>query len=226
MDFSLQLNGDTDAAREAGTWTPGVSGNTMVGQGDVLMSPLQLALGYATLANGGTVWRPQLVLQVTDYSAATNVEVTDPEARMQVDLPPEWRDPMIRGFDGVTKGPGGTARTAFSGFDQSQCPVAGKTGTAQVNNKNDTSLFAAFAPTPGPGRESVIATATVFQEAGFGAAAAVPLTRRLLEPFASVGCDINRFGADDSGFEAPLGGWFDVQEAMDEYVPTQGDAED
>lgn len=226
MDFSLGLNGDTEMGREAGTWTPGVSGNTMVGQGDVLMSPLQLALGYATLANGGTVWRPQLVLQVTDYSAATNVEVTDPEARMQVDLPPEWRDPMIRGFDGVTKGPGGTARTAFSGFDQSQCPVAGKTGTAQVNNKNDTSLFAAFAPTPGPGRESVIATATVFQEAGFGAAAAVPLTRRLLEPFASVGCDINRFGADDSGFEAPLGGWFDVQEAMDEYVPTQGDAED
>jgi penicillin-binding protein 2 len=225
MRFSLDLNGDTEMGRQAGTWTAGVSGNTMVGQGDVLMTPLQLAQGYATLANGGTIWKPQLVLQVTDYNAATGVEVLEPEATGQVDLPPEWRDPMIAGFDGVTKAPGGTATTAFSGFDQSQCPVAGKTGTAQVTGKNDSSLFAAFAPTPGPGRESVIAMATVFQEAGFGAAAAVPLTRRVLEPFASVGCDIEAFGAEGSRFEAPLGGYFDVNEAQAEYIPQGTDVE-
>ncbi|HMJ78522.1 MAG TPA: penicillin-binding transpeptidase domain-containing protein, partial [Iamia sp.] len=72
MDFSLEINGDNDLGREAGTWTAGTSGNTMVGQGDVLVTPLQLAQGYATLANGGTVWEPQLVLQVSDYGVATN----------------------------------------------------------------------------------------------------------------------------------------------------------
>ncbi len=225
-EFSLELNGDTPLGREAGTWTPGVSGNTMVGQGDVVISPLQLAQGYATLANGGTIWKPQLVLQVTDYSAATNVEVMEPVANGQVELPPEWRDPMIRGFDGVTKGPGGTATRAFSGFDQSTCPVAGKTGTAQVNDKNDSSLFAAFAPTPTPERPSVIAMATVFQEAGFGADAAVPLTRRVLEPFSDMGCDITAFGGKDSPYAAPPGGWFDVDEAIQTFVPTQGDTQD
>ncbi|HEV7722568.1 MAG TPA: penicillin-binding transpeptidase domain-containing protein [Iamia sp.] len=219
MDFSIALNGDNDEARVAGTWTAGVSGNTMVGQGDVLVSPLQLAQGYATLANGGTVWKPQLVLQVNDYATEANVEVTEAEATGLVDLRPEWREPMVAGFDGVTKASGGTATRAFAGFDQSQCPVAGKTGTAQVTGKNDSSLFAAFAPTPTEGRESVIAMATVFQESGFGAAAAVPLTRRVLEPFASVGCDIERFGAADSPFTAPLGGWFDVDDAVAEYVP-------
>ncbi len=219
-EFSEAINADDpEMAAEAGRWTPGVSGNIMVGQGDILVTPLQLAQGYATLANGGTIWTPQLVLQVTDYGSPDHVEVTEPVAHGQVDLPAEWRDPMIAGFDGVTKGPGGTATTAFSGFDQSQCPVAGKTGTAQVTGKNDSSLFAAFAPTPAPGRDSVIAMATVFDEAGFGAAAAVPLTRRVLEPFASVGCDITRFGADGSSFEAPLGGWFDVNEAQAEYIP-------
>lgn len=226
MDYSLSLNGDTDLGREAGTWTAGVSGNIMVGQGDILLTPLQLAQGYATLANGGTIWKPQLVLQVTDYSAATNVVVTEPEASGQVDLPAEWRDPMIAGFDGVTKGPGGTATTAFSGFDQSACPVAGKTGTAQVTGKNDSSLFTAFAPTPAPGRDSVIAMATVFDEAGFGAAAAVPLTRRVLEPFASQGCDITRFGAEGSPYTAPLGGYFDVDEAVVEYTPPTAETRD
>ncbi|HEX7132277.1 MAG TPA: penicillin-binding transpeptidase domain-containing protein [Iamia sp.] len=217
--FSLEINGDTELGREAGTWRAGDSGNTMVGQGSVLVSPLQLAQGYATLANGGTIWKPQLVLQVNDYAVDSNVEVTEREEMGRVDLPPEWRDPMIAGFDGVTKDGGGTATRAFTGFDQSQCPVAGKTGTAQVDDKNDTSLFAAFAPTPTEGRESVIAMATVFQEAGFGAQAAVPLTRRVLEPFASVGCDIDRFGAPDSLFTAPVGGYFDVNDAQADFVP-------
>ena len=226
-EFSDRINaGNPAMAEEAGRWTPGVSGNIMVGQGDILLTPLQLAQGYATLANGGTIWKPQLVLQVTDYGAPTNVEVTEPEATGHVDLPAEWRDPMIAGFDGVTKGPGGTATTGFRDFDQSQCPIAGKTGTAQVNDKSDSSLFAAFAPTPAPGRDSVIAMASVFQEAGFGAAAAVPLTRRVLEPFASVGCDITRFGAEGSLFEAPLGGWFDVNEATAEYIPPEATTSD
>ncbi len=219
MDFSREINeGKMPEAEvvERGTWTAGTSGNTMVGQGDVLVTPLQLALGYATLANGGTIYKPQLVIQVTDYSSDENVVVPDAEAVGQVDFQPGWREALVEGFDGVTKS--GTAAGGFEGVDQSVCPIAGKTGTAQVTGKNDTSLFTAFAPTPTDGRTSTIAMATVFDEAGFGAQAAVPLTRRILQPFADVGCDINAFGTDER-WSAPLGGWFDVEEAMGEFVP-------
>ena len=51
-----------------------------VGQGDVLVTPLQLADGYATLANGGTVYRPQLIRYVTDLASQSNAVVTQPEA--------------------------------------------------------------------------------------------------------------------------------------------------
>lgn len=224
MDFSRQINEGRmpeEQVVERGTWTAGTSGNTMVGQGDVLTTPLQLANGYATLANGGTIFKPQLVIQVTDYDSASNVVVPEAEPTGQVAFEPGWREALVDGFDGVTKS--GTAATAFGGVDQSACPVAGKTGTAQVTGKNDTSLFTAFAPTPTDGRQSTIAMATVFDEAGFGAQAAVPLTRRILEPFVSVGCDINAFG-QNADFAAPVGGWFDVQAAMEEFVPNTASA--
>ena len=225
-EFSHAINDDPEMAEEAGTWNAGISGNTMVGQGDVLLTPLQIAQGYATLANGGTIWRPRLVLQVTDYGSEGNVVVPDPEPVALLDLPTEWRDPMVAGFDGVTKYPGGTATTGFSEVDQSACPVAGKTGTAQVDRKADTSLFASFAPTPTDGRESVIATATVFEEAGFGSDAAVPLTVRVLQPFIAMGCDIRAFGAAGSPHTAPEGGWFDVEHEVETFVPPVSTATD
>lgn len=220
-EFSDAINADDpEMAEQAGTWTAGTSANTMIGQGDVLVTPLQLANGYATLANGGAVWLPQFVLQVTDFASANVRELFGAEQTGEVPMPPEWRDPMIRGFDGVTKqGTGGTASSGFSGFDQSGCPVAGKTGTSQADDKNDSSLFTAFMPTPGDGRESTIAVAAVFEEAGFGGAAAVPLVRRLLEPIAASGCDLAALNADGSPHRAPVGGWFDVHDAVEEYTP-------
>ncbi len=216
LEFSARINeGDPEAIEANGRWQAGTSGNMMVGQGDVLTTPLQLANGYAALANGGTLWLPQLVLQTTDYASDSNVRVMEQQAIGQVEMPGGWRESMLRGFDGVTKT--GTAATVFNGFDQGACPVSGKTGTAQVNDKNDTSLFTAYAPTPFDGRTSTIAMATVFQESGFGAAAAAPLTRRVLEPFAAAGCDIQTFA--ETAPKAPAGGWFDVEAAQEEFVP-------
>ena len=222
-EFSAEINADDpELAQDAGTWRGGTSANTMVGQGDVLTTPLQLANGYAALANGGTLHLPQLVLQVTDLASGANPEVPQPETIGQVDpLPPEWRDPLMAGFDGVTKD--GTAAGTFSGIDQSGCPISGKTGTAQAEGKNDSSLFTAFAPTQG----ATIATATVFEQAGFGASAAAPLTRRMLEPFVAAGCSYEPFGKGTSAFPvAPLGGWFDVEAAVEEFAPPSGDRQD
>jgi penicillin-binding protein 2 len=71
----------------------------------------------------------------------------------------------------------GTAAAAFAGFPLERVPVAGKTGTAQVNGRADTSLFAAVAPATDP-RYVVVA---VVEEAGFGSTVAAPIARRVLE---------------------------------------------
>jgi penicillin-binding protein 2 len=94
---------------------------------------------------------------------------------------------MLAGFAGVTTDPGGTATTAFAGFPTTM-PVAGKTGTAQVGPdpatgqpRQDTSLFAAFAPADAPRDTGV----TVIESGGFGSDAAAPVIRHIFEPVAT-----------------------------------------
>ncbi|HEU5151891.1 MAG TPA: penicillin-binding transpeptidase domain-containing protein [Iamia sp.] len=226
--FAEQLHPDDPArAEEAGRWTARTSGTLATGQGDVLVTPIQLATAYAGLANGGTLWRPHLVLRTTDPAPASPSEsVTEPEALGEIDLPAAWRDPIVAGLDGVTKAPGGTATTAFGGFDQSTCPVMAKTGTAHVAGRDATSLFAAVAPTPTAGRDSTVALAVVVEGAGFGTSAAVPVARRVLEPYAAAGCTVDPFGAPGSLWEAPHGGYFDVVAAVAEFVPVPPESAD
>ena len=110
------------------------------------------------------------------------VEVIDipPQSVRKLDIPPEVRDPIMQGLQGVTTDPRGTAAGAFAGFPFSTFPAAGKTGTAQAGNKQDTSLFVAFGPTFDP----QYAVGVVMEEAGFGASAAAPVARRILESLA------------------------------------------
>jgi penicillin-binding protein 2 len=80
----------------------------------------------------------------------------------------------------VVSDPDGTAFGAFAGFPLNRFPVAGKTGTAEVFGKQDTALFSAFAPADNP--QYVVTV--VMEESGFGAAAAAPVARRVLEGLA------------------------------------------
>lgn len=220
-DWKLSFNrelfpDDEDKVAEFGTWRAGDNANIAVGQGDVLVTPLQLANGYATFANGGTRYEPQLVLQVTEYDSAAVVEGFEPQVLGTVDLPPEWRAPMLEGFKGVTADPAGTAHATFDGFPLDRFPVAAKTGTAQVGTKSDTSLFAAFAPADAPRFVAV----AILEEAGFGGDAAAPLVRRAFEPMA-VGD-----GTLAALPPAPLGGKFDVAlEAERNAPPPSGEAD-
>ena len=161
-------------------WRTGDNVNMAVGQGDVLVTPLQLANAYATLANGGTRYAPQVVLRAQRYATDEVTKQFDPIVAAQVDLPPEVREPLVRGLEGVPRN--GTAAGAFSGFPLNDFPVAGKTGTAQVLGKSDTAVFSAFGPVPAP-RYQV----TVFMDqSGFGATAAAPVARALFDTFAGV----------------------------------------
>ena len=168
------------------TWYTGDSVQLAIGQNVVGVTPVQLVGAYGALANGGTVYQPHVVAQVlkpgspTDVPIASTdpanvVRVVDPVVRAQVNLPDGTRGPIVDGLTGVTRS--GTAATAFQGFNQSNFAIVGKTGTAQVNGKADTSVFASYAPADDP----QYAVAAVLEESGFGADAAAPVVRHVYE---------------------------------------------
>ena len=152
-------------------WRTGDSINMAIGQGEVLLTPLQLAHVYATFANGGTVFEPKLGLHEA------------PRAVRSLGLTPAMRQPVLEGLKGVVTREEGTAYYAFAGFPKDIFPVAGKTGTAQVSRKHDTALFAAFAPADNP----QYAISVVMEEAGFGGTAAAPVARRVLQAIVAQG---------------------------------------
>jgi penicillin-binding protein 2 len=151
-----------------------------IGQGDVLVTPLQLATGYATFANGGTRYVPQVALRAEAYQTGTVTKQFDPVVAAQVPLPPEVREPLLQGLVGVPRN--GTATRAFAGFPLNDFPIAGKTGTAQVDNRADTAVFSAFGPAPAPRYQ----VSVFLEESGFGGTAAAPVARALFDVLAGV----------------------------------------
>ena len=166
-----------------GDWFTGDNVNMAIGQGDVAVTPLQLANGYATFANGGTRYAPNIALKITRSGSPETVKRSfEPRISSEVEIDPAHRQALLDGLIGVTTLPGGTATATFSGFPNDTYPVAGKTGTAQVNGKADTALFTAFGPAQAPDRQVAI----VLEESGFGGTAAAPVARALFDVFAGV----------------------------------------
>jgi penicillin-binding protein 2 len=157
-------------------WYTGDSANTAVGQGDVAVTPLQMANAYATFANGGTLWQPRIAARILTQ-AGDVVQSLAPVPIRHIDLPASMRNPMLAGFEGVVADPLGTAHAAFVGFPLAPFPIAGKTGTAQVNGKQATSVFASFAPAANP--QYVVDA--FLEQAGYGADAAAPVVRRIYD---------------------------------------------
>ena len=158
------------------TWLPGDSINLSIGQGDLLVTPLQLAVAYSALANGGTLYRPQLALAIQDRDGNILSEF-EPEAVGRVPVKQPILTAISNALRGVVTSKEGTATGAFAGFPTSSHPVAGKTGTAEVANKQPHSWFAAFAPAQEP--EFVVVA--VVEEGGHGSQVAAPIVRRVLE---------------------------------------------
>ena len=159
-----------------GGWYPGDNVELAFGQGGTVITPLQLATAYATFANGGTRWKPRLATAATT-PAGKQLAAFPAKTAAHVSLPPAVRDPLLAGFVGAVQQPGGTAATTFAGFPFDRLPVAGKTGTASVIGQEPTAWFACFAPVPAPR----YAIAVTIDQAGFGASAAAPVARALLQ---------------------------------------------
>jgi len=159
-------------------WTVGDNINLSVGQGDLLTNPLQMAVAYATLANGGKVLTPRLGLRIEDSTGRALQELAAPPAR-RVDIQPQYRDAILEGLRSAANDPGGTSTPVFEGFP---VQVAGKTGTAEKLGQLDQSWYVALAPYPNP-RYVVAAT---IEGGGFGAEAAAPAVRQILTPLLDV----------------------------------------
>jgi penicillin-binding protein 2 len=171
-----------------GGYTKGLALNSAIGQGDVNVTPLQLAVVYAAVANGGQVFRPQLVRRIESPDGKTRQEF-QPQVVREVDIDPEHRRLVLEALTAVVNEPGGTAyrsRLADMKF-------AGKTGTAQVATlgkvrlkeqamtfwQRDHAWFAAIAPA----EEPEIAVVVLNEHGGHGASEAAPTAAAIIRKF-------------------------------------------
>ena len=169
----LYEKGDTDRP-----WSAGDNINLAVGQGDLQATPLQMAVAYSTVANEGVVPRPHLAQRIEDSSGRVVQEVT-PAPRRQVDISGQTRNTILGGLEAAAMEPSGTSYNVFGGFP---VDIAGKTGTAERFGYEDQSWYVALAPAKDP---EVVVAATI-EEGGFGADAAAPAVRQILESYFDV----------------------------------------
>ncbi|MFP5255720.1 MAG: penicillin-binding protein 2 [Acidimicrobiia bacterium] len=166
-----------EAACVEDTWRTGDNVNMSIGQGDVLVTPLQLAVAYAAVGNGGQLMQPQVVSEVRDGVTGEVKRTLEPVVRHTLEIQPGWQQAIVDGLVGVTTQEGGTATGAFAGFPSDQYPVAAKTGTAQVANKAPTAVFGAIGPAGAP----QYAVSVLLEESGYGGSVAAPVARRLFD---------------------------------------------
>lgn len=163
---------------EGGTdrpWSAGDNVQLATGQGDLQTNPLQMAVAYATLANGGTVVTPHLGKEIDDPAGRVLKEF-DPRPRRHILIDPEYRAAILEGLHDAAQNGGGTSFDVFGDFS---IPVAGKTGTAQRPPHLDQSWYGVLAPYPNPR----IVTFVTMEEGGFGAESAAPAARKILEAY-------------------------------------------
>jgi penicillin-binding protein 2 len=154
------------------TWYEGQTINLSIGQGYLQATPLQMAVAYAALANGGTVVRPHIA------DAVVRGETVTPLPHQPV------RKLKLKGLSAIREGlylathaPAGTSSSLFAKFP---VPVAGKTGTAEAGaGRSDHSWYASWAPARNP----KVVVVVLIAHGGFGAQAAGPAAREIYKAF-------------------------------------------
>jgi len=161
-------------------WSVGDNVSLAVGQGDFLATPLQLAVAYAAIENGGTVVRPHVGLQVVDPDGRVLQQIAPrPARRIAIPDLPAIQDAL----HAAAQEPGGTSYDVFGTFPK---PVHGKTGTAQHFGRADQSWYVAYVPDQ---VRPIVVAATV-ESGGFGAEAAAPAVRLILSQWFGVRSEI------------------------------------
>ena len=160
---------------EYSVWFPGDTVNMTIGQGDLLVTPLQLAQAFSILADRGIKYMPYLVKEIRDAGGNLFPE-SSREQYQDLDLDEYFIEIIEDGLVQVVS-PGGTAASAFWNFPLNKIPVAGKTGTAEFFGKQDYAWFASYAPVGNP--EYVIVA--MLEEAGSGGSNVAPIVEKIYE---------------------------------------------
>jgi len=184
-------------------WYAGETISIGIGQGYNAYTPLQLATAIATIANDGIMFRPHIVNYIEEVQSRDRTRI-EPRPLRTLDVKPEHIAIVKAALVGVNRE--GTGARAFSG---AQYVSAGKTGTAQVialkqgeryvesrvqERFRDHALFIAYAPADRP----KIAVAVIVENSGFGARAAAPIARQVLDYYL-LGRDVKAVKDDDDG---------------------------
>ncbi len=175
--------GDT----QDGIWVPGDLANMVIGQGDVLVSPIQMAVGYAGLATGKLL-KPHVLYQVLN----SNGQVVIPETVTNSDFAPEFTEQNIQIIRDALRlvVTNGGATSVFSGFPVA---VAAKSGTGEAGgNRDDYAWFCAYAPFDDP----QYAVSCVLERGGGGTSMAGPPVRKVLAQLMGVSGDTATSVAD------------------------------
>jgi penicillin-binding protein 2 len=154
-------------------WFPGDTVNMTIGQGDLLVTPLQMAQAFSILANRGIEYSPHLIKEIRDSEGNLF-----PDSSIQ-----EYQDLKLNEYfieiieDGLVQvvSQGGTAAGVFRDFPLDIIPVAGKTGTAEFYGRQDYAWFASYAPVGNP--EYVIVA--MLEEAGSGGSNVAPIIEEI-----------------------------------------------
>ncbi len=154
------------------SWYEGDTVNLSIGQGELLATPIQMAVYVAALANRGTLWRPYVVSKVS-YPNGSEERPEGPHSMGRVDLSSGTWDLIQAGMRSVvTSGTG--HRVDIPGIE-----VYGKTGTSQNPHGEDHAWFVAYAGRNG--ESPTVAVSVLVQNGGHGSTAAGPVARRVIE---------------------------------------------
>jgi penicillin-binding protein 2 len=157
-------------------WTPGDSLNLAVGQGDLEATPLQLAVTYAAVANGGYIVQPHIGMKIVD-SQGKMVRDLEPRKPRKVDIAQSTLDVVRTGLRDAASSPVGTSSSVFGGYP---IAVAGKTGTAEVWDRYhyvNYAWYASYAPANDPKYVVVV----MIEKGGHGGTVAAPATRLIYD---------------------------------------------
>jgi len=182
-EFGLgEATGIEAVAEEVGSindpTTEGAAVQMGIGQGDMLVTPIQVASFVAAIGNGGTLYRPQIIDKVTTIDGDI-IEEFAPEVRNELPVSQETLDAIKQGMYMVVRDERGTAYRRFLGM---QTMIYAKTGTATTSVEDPHSWFAGFTDSNNPEKPD-IAVAVIAEYAGDGSAIAAPIFRRVIEAY-------------------------------------------
>jgi cell division protein FtsI/penicillin-binding protein 2 len=183
--FSEEQRAGSSRVRSDGPWVGGDLMDIAVGQGAMLVTPLQLANGYAAMVNGGTLWKPRVVDEVVDPDGAV-IEDNPRSILASIDLQPRTVRMLLDDLQQVVNNADrGTARAAFKDFGPNVELVGGKTGTGEVIKaarseqfrQVDNAFFVGVAPVNDP----KYVVSVVIERGGSGGRVAAPVARQVLQ---------------------------------------------